>query len=195
MAAPELSGSAIGHAGRSRRLPAGLIGATLRLYAAMWTLTLAGALAVRLAGPQARRETRRLLGLALSARATPAPSAGHVLALAAHNIPIAAWPLLLGPIGAGQKRPLRRVADTLVLACLCANTLPVGFAFGGYGSPLLAYIPQLPVEYAGLAVGYGSWLIQRRRALGGRERVVWLAVTVILLLIAAIVETFAVPHG
>ena len=175
-------------------MPAGLAGATLRLYTAIWTLTLAGAVAVRLAGPPASREVRRLLGLALSTHATPAPSIGHVLALAAHNIPIAAWPLLLGLIGAAEKRPFRDAADMLVLGCLCANTLPVGLAFGGYGSPLLAYIPQLPVEYAGLAVGYGSWLIQRRRALGGRERVVLLAVTVMLMLIAAAIETFAVAH-
>ena len=194
MASTELSGQAGGDARRRGCLPAGLARATLRLYTAIWTITLAAAVAVRLAGPPAWREVRRLLRLALDAHSTPVPSAGHVLALAAHNIPIAAWPLLLSPIGLPARRPVRWAADALLIACVCANTLPVGVALGGYGGLLLPYVPQLPVEYAGLAVGYGSWLVERRRPLRRRERLQWGAITALLLICAAMIETFAVPH-
>ena len=116
-------------------------------------------------GDRSRCRARRLLGLALSAQRNPPPQVGHVLALAAHNIPIAAWPLLLGVIGAHRHRLATHVADGVLLACIIANTLPVGAALGAYGTAVLPYIPQLPLEWGGLALGASGWLVQRRRAL------------------------------
>jgi hypothetical protein len=164
----------------------------MRAYAATWTATILYAALVVLLGATARAPVRYTLGLRL--RPDPQPRLGHVLALAAHNIPIAAWPLLLGVLGADRHRLGQKVADCALLACILVNTLPVGAALGAYGAPLLPYIPQLPVEWAGLALGASGWLLQRRRALTAREGLVLLALIACVLLGAAAIETVAVPH-
>ena len=192
MAATELSTS-LRRTG-CRWLPAGLPVAWLCAYAAVWTATLGAAALVALAGRALVLPVRRLLGLALTAHRNPPPRIGHILALAAHNIPIASWPLLLGLMGAHRHRFATHVADGVLLACIILNTLPVGAALGAYGAPLLAYLPQLPLEWGGLALGASGWLVQRRRPLSTRERLVWLALIAGVLLCAAVLEAVAVPH-
>lgn len=168
--------------------------AWLAAYAATWTLTLgAGALVAinlaRLGGP-----VRRLLELNLSPERNPPPTIGHVLALLAHNLPLAGWPLLLGVVGAHRHRPARLVADTAVAGWLTANVLPVGAAVGAYGSRLLVYLPQVPFEWAALALGASAWLMERRDPLTVREGVALFALIASALLCAAVLETVAVPH-
>jgi hypothetical protein len=189
MAATELS-----PASPRRWLPAWIARAWLRAYTAICVATVLFAALVAVGGPGLTEPVRRLLGAQLSPRDNPPPSLTHILALAAHNIPIAAWPLLLGVIGADRHRLARQLADTLVVACLLVNTLVVGAALGAYGAPLLPYIPQLPLEWAGLALGTGSWLVQRDHELTTRQRLVWLALTAGVLVLAAALETAAVPH-
>jgi hypothetical protein len=168
--------------------------AWLRAYTAIWAATVVSAALVATGGPGLTQPVRQLLGAHLTPHNTPPPNLSHILGLAAHNIPIAAWPLLLGVLGADRHRLTRQLADTLVVACLLANTLIVGAALGAYGRPLVPYLPQLPLEWAGLALGASSWLIQRERELTGRERLLWLAVTAGVLVCAAALETVAVPH-
>jgi hypothetical protein len=174
------------------RLPIGLRSAWLTAYAATWAVTLGSAVLVALLGATAKAPVHRLLRLRLEPNAPP--QLGHVVALAAHNLPIAAWPLLLGVIGAHHHRLGRKIADGVLLACIIVNTLPVGVALGAYGAPLLPYIPQLPVEWAGLALGASAWLLQRRRALAVPEGLALLTLTACVLLCAAVIETVAVPH-
>jgi hypothetical protein len=166
----------------------------LHAYAAVWAATLAAAAIIALVGQPLAAPVRRVLGLALSARRNPPPHLGHVLALAAHNIPIASWPLLLGVLGAHRHRLARHVADGVLLACIIANTLPVGAALGVYGTALLAYIPQLPLEWGGLALGASGWLVQRRRALTASEGIGVFVLIACVLLCAAALETVGVPH-
>ena len=97
-------------------------------------------------------------------------------------------------MGAHRHRIGRQIADTALLACIIVNTLPVGAALGAYGPALLPYIPQLPLEWAGLALGASAWLIQRRRALTVSEGLALLALIAGVLLCAAVVETVTVPH-
>lgn len=178
-----------------RWLPAGAAGAWLRAYTAICTATIVFATLVAACGPGLAEPVRRLLEAQLTPRSNPPPDLAHIVALAAHNIPIAAWPLLLGIIGADRHHPrARQLADTLVVACLLVNVLLVGAALGAYGPPLLPYIPQLPLEWAGLALGAGSWLLQRDHELTSRERLVYLALTGGVLACAAVLETVAVPH-
>jgi len=165
-----------------------------RAFACVWALTLSSAGILTLAGSPARSTTRELLGLTLTAAHNPPPRVAAVLALAAHNIPIAAWPLLLGLRGPPRRQMTRRLVDALVIACAIANTVPVGAALGAYGAPLLAYVPQLPLEWAALALGYSSWLVQRRRPQGVGERAQSLAVIAGLLVCSAALEVYAVPH-
>jgi hypothetical protein len=172
-----------------------MFAAWLCAYGRLWGLTLAPAAGVALVGRPLSSATRKLLGLTLTASENPPPHVSQILSLAAHNIPIAAWPLLLGVAGCDRRIVSRRVGDSMVWACALANTVPVGAALGAYGTVLLAYIPQLPVEWAGLALGYGSWLVQRSRPMGCRERLAWLALITALLMVAAGLESLAVPHG
>ncbi len=176
---------------RARRPLVDATRAWLLAYSAVCGVTLTAAAAVALAGGALAASTRGMLGLAL----TPTPAdPWHVLTLAAHNTPIAAWPLLLGLAGAARHARARRCRDLAVLACMAANVLPVGAALGAYGSALIPYIPQLPLEWAALAAGYASWIVQRKRALTGRERLLWLAAIATLVSVAATLETVAVPH-
>jgi hypothetical protein len=191
MATPELTG---GHQAGTRRLPGGGTEAWLCAYGALWALTLATAGLLAVAGPTLQAPTRRLLALTLTPSGNPPPNGWRVLALAAHNIPIAAWPLLLGLAGMQRSRRARTATDALVLACMLANTIPAGAALGAYGSALIPYVPQLPLEWAGLAAGYASWLIQRKQAIGLSQRLRWLAVVCVPLISAAVIETTGVPH-
>lgn len=164
----------------------------LRAYVSIWTVTLVLAAGVAPSTVGVRGSVRQLLGLAL--KPDPAPTLGHVLWLAAHNIPIVSWPLLLGVMGAHRSRIGRHLADAIVGGCLLANTLPVGAALGAYGPGLLPYVPQLPIEWGALALGACGWLAHRRNALTVREGLGLFVLIVLVTGCAAVVETVAVPH-
>jgi len=191
MAAPELS------AGTGVRLASFLMELRepwLKAYGVLWAVTvLAGAL-VAIAGPAGIRFTRDTLALRLTAQGNPPPHLREILALTAHNVPIAGWPVLLGLTGADRQRLSRCLADWGVLGSIVVNCAPVGAALGAYGGALIAYVPQIPLEWAGLGLGASSWLVQRRRALSASERLLCLALTTAVLLGAAVVESVAVPH-
>jgi hypothetical protein len=160
-------------------------------YLAVWAITLAVAALTALVAGESVRST---LGLALGATVDPPASPARVCLLAIHNLPICAWPLLLGSLRLRPGSRWRRLADIVVAACALANVLPVAAALGGYGWALVPYVPQLPLEWAALAVGFGSWVAERRQGLAGRERLALLAAIAALALAAALLETYAVPH-
>jgi hypothetical protein len=168
--------------------------AWLFAYAATWVLTLVSAalLAVNPAGLDG--PVRHVLGATLDPQRNPPPSIGHVLLLLAHNLPLASWPLLLGVVGAHCRRLARQAADVLVAAVFTVNVLTVGAGLGVYGLPLLPYIPQVPLEWAALALGASVWLMQRRDPLTGRQGAALFALIEGVLLCAAVLETVAVPH-
>jgi hypothetical protein len=82
----------------------------------------------------------------------------------------------------------------LLAACVLVNAAPVGLELGGYGTALLAYLPNLPFEWAGLALGVSAWFAQRRSALTPKEGIGVFTVIVCVVLCAAALETFAVPQ-
>jgi len=177
-----------------RWLPAGLPAAWLHAYAAVWIATLVPAALVAVEGEPLVLPVRHVLGLALTAHRNPPPSIGQILLSEAHNLPVVGWPLLLGLIGAHRHRAAKRVADGLLTSCLIINSLQVGAALGAYGAPLLPYLPQLPLEWGALALGASAWLLQRRQTLTVPEGLGLLALTAGVLLLAAALETVAVPH-
>ena len=179
---------------RRRWLPVGLGAVWVRAYAAVWLGALAAAVLVTLVGHPLILPARRLLGATLSARHNPPPQFGHVFVLAAHNIPIFSWPLLLGAFGAHRSRFQIRIADGLLVACIFVNTAQVGVGLAAYGWALLPYLPQVPLEWAAAALGVSAWLVQRRRALTVREGFAVFALIVVVLVGAAVLETVAVPH-
>jgi hypothetical protein len=184
MAAPGLSRQRAGDRG-----PA-LARAWLSAYLWLWALTLAGAGLAALVAPAPARE---VLHLTLAGRRAPPASLGRTLELLAHNLPIAAWPLLLSRLRTHEHAGARALADATVVLCALANALPVAIALGGYGTALLAYVPQLPLEWAALALGYGSWRVQREHPLAPRVRLALLALIGLLMAAAAVLETVAVP--
>jgi hypothetical protein len=163
-------------------------------YAATWVLTLASAapLAINPAGLDG--PVRRVFGATLDPQRNPPPSIGHVLLLFAHNLPLASWPLLLGVVGAHRRHLARQATDMLVATVFTVNVLTVGTGLGVYGLPLLPYLPQVPFEWAALALGASTWLMQRREPLAVREGFAMFAVIGSLLLCAAVLESVAVPH-
>lgn len=158
-----------------------------RSYGLLWAGTLAAALAVMVAGEPVRGWVRATLALTF---APATPQIGRAAGLWAHNLPIAAWPLLLTPLGAHRTPAGRRIADLLLAACIVANALPVGAALGAYGTRLIWWVPQLPLEWAGLACGAAWWLTVRQQPPRARAALAWLGICAALLLAAALIETF-----
>lgn len=192
MAAAELTPA--GTRPTRRLVPAGLAALWRTAYLEVWALTLTTTVVIALVGRPLARPARQWLELALTAKDNPPPHLTDVLRLVAHNVPIVSWPLLLGVLGAHRNHIARRVTDGLVLLWLVANTLPVGAALGAYGLRVVPYLPHLPLEWGALALGVSGWLAQRQRALTVREGVGVFALIVCVLVCAATLETFAVPH-
>ncbi len=192
MVAPVVAASGSRRSGRTRL--GELRRAWLAAYAATWIVTLIPAALLSIDLAQLDGPIRHVLGASLNPQHNPPPNIGHVLKLLAHNLPLAAWPLLLGVVGAHRRRLARQATDTVVAAWLVANVLPVGAALGVYGASLLAYIPQVPFEWAALALGASAWLMQRREPLTVREGLAMFALIGGALLCAAVLETVAVPH-
>lgn len=164
------------------------------VYAALWASTLLLAASTATAGGAVVGAARAWLDLPLSAQNNPPPALWGVLALAAHNVRIASWPLLLGVLGTHRSPRAVRALDAIVALAALANIAPVGVALGAYGPRLLPFIPQLPLEWAALALGTSSWLSQRKAPLHLREGLVLFGLIVCLLLGAAVLERAGVPH-
>lgn len=164
----------------------------LMAVAALWALTLLVS-AVTAATPSLASAARGLLELHLAPATNPPPSPGWVLAIAAHNIQTAGWPLLLPLIGAQHRRWSRTVADSAVIASVTVNAALVGLALGAYQARLLAYVPQLPLEWAAVAVAPADWWLARTGTRSCPRRTALVAL-VVLLSMAAVVETVCVPH-
>ena len=93
-------------------------------------------------------------------------------------------------------RLTRRLGDVIVTAIVVFNALLVGVALGRYSTQLLAYLPHLPLEDVALSTAAAAWLTHRRGEFGRPRRSVarYAAVTAALTALAALVETYAVPH-
>ena len=166
--------------------------AWLLVLAALWTVTLLTA-ALTAALPPLAESARELLRLRLEAVGNPPPSLARATAIAAHNVQTAGWPLLLPLVGAHRNRLTRVVADVAVAAMVAVNAIVVGLAIGSYGVSLLPYTPQLPLEWAGVALAPAAWLATRTA--DHRPPLHRLAaVMAVLLAAAAVVETTLVPH-
>jgi hypothetical protein len=119
----------------------------------------------------------------------------EALAILVGNARTLALPLLLAAGRWHTHRGTRLVGDLLVAALVTANPVIVGLALGRHPTALPAYLPHLPLEDAALAIAASTWLTQRLP--GRRPRTGLLAcasLTLTLTAIAAVLETYAVPH-
>jgi hypothetical protein len=167
----------------------GLTRCTISSYAILWAGTLLFALvALPFAG-----HLREVFGykLALASSGTP----GMAALIVANNVREAGIPFLFAVLKIGARRWPVIVGDVVVGASLAVNVALGGVALGTYGLRLLGYLPQWPLEWGGLALALAGW----RRARSGRGDPCELALlavgAAILLCLAAILETYAVPQS
>jgi hypothetical protein len=147
--------------------------------------------------PGAATELREQLAFAFARE--PADLAGAV-GLAFKNFKVCALALtgaaaqLLYATSPRPRTATRWVFDTVLGVAYLANAAQFGVALGAYGTRLLAWIPHVPLELCALAVSAGAYLAARQRQLTARQLCGSAAIAGLLVIAAAIVETWAVPH-
>jgi hypothetical protein len=155
---------------------------------AIATVTLLAALAASLV-PE--------LGPATAPHPTLHGSPGEAIAIAVTNAQTLAAPLLLSAGRWHTGRVTRHVGDLLVAALVVSNAAMIGLALGRYPTRLPAYLPHLPLEDAALAIAAGAWLARRLPPRPGSSAPSvsrTAALTLLVTIAAALVETYAVPH-
>lgn len=122
-----------------------------------------------------------------------AHTAATALSLWFHNARLALAPLAAAAAVQHHPGRLRRTGDVLLGLVFAANVIPVAIELGTWGSRLVPYIPNAPVELLALVIGPVSWWRVTRGRLP--VRCLWpiAAVVLALLLLAACLETWAVP--
>ena len=117
-----------------------------------------------------------------------------VLDLLAHNARVALWPLLLVALAWSRMRITRLVGDALVAGHVLGHGALLGSALA-QRPELWRYLPHLPFEWLAIALPVAAWSTARRGpGRPGSWGLVALATLVLVLLaLAAIVETYAVP--
>jgi hypothetical protein len=176
--------------GTSRPRRRGGVAATmLESYALLWLGTLLAAIvAIPVAG-----HLRGVFGFRLTL--APPGTASMAALIAANNVREAAVPLFFAVLKVGHRRWLLIVGDIVVSASLAVNVTLGGLALGAYGLDLLRYLPQWPLEWGGLALALTGWR-RVRRGQGDPCELALLAIgAAVLLCLAALLETYAVPQA
>src|SRR5450755_732108 len=182
----------IGSPADPHRERGGLIGWLMLALAAVWLLTAAAAL-ITATVPAAGRLARHTLDLPL--RPASPPTAWRMVDIALSNALVISAPLLLGLLGGGRPgRAARRCSAGLLVVWLAGNVIPVGAAIGAYGTPIVSYLPQLPLEWAALALALAGYRYARPSERRGALLALSAAVIAVTLTAAAALETYATPH-
>ena len=137
------------------------------------------------------------LGPARAPRPTLRGTPGEAVAIAVTNAQTLLAPLLLSAGRWHTSRVTRRLGDVVVAAIVIANAALIGFALGRHPIALLAYLPHLPLEDAALATAAAAWVTRRAGERAGpppRSVAAYAGLTLALTVLAAFVETYAVPH-
>jgi hypothetical protein len=114
---------------------------------------------------------------------------GNAVSILVTNLRVLAIPFLLAGLGLGRSRTGRLVGDIALGLLTAASTLLVGVQLGRWQSQLIPFIPQLPIEWAALAVSLSAWVLVRDRSRGHRQLLILAMVAVALVVVAAGVET------
>ena len=110
-----------------------------------------------------------------------------------HNARVALAPLAAAAAVQNHAGRLRRIGDVLLGVVFAANVVPLAVELGTWGSRLLPYIPNAPAELLALVAGPVSWWLVTRGRVPLRSLWRIAAIVVALLLLAACLETWAVP--
>jgi hypothetical protein len=139
-------------------------------------------------------ELSRLIAPRLHLRPHTEPSIRLALGTWAHNMRIAGWPLLAAALRMHRVRWRRRLVDAWLAISLVGNSVLVGAAIAAGGQRLLPYLVHLPFEWAAIALAASGWILASRRTMPGRQLAALTANFALLLAVAALLETYAVPH-
>jgi hypothetical protein len=135
---------------------------------------------------------------ALAGQTLPHPtltgSVGDAAGILANNARVLAAPFVAITLGFQDSSYGRRAGDALTLLVVGTSALPVGIAIAHWGTSLLPYIPQLPVEWAALATAVSAWLASRHGAVDIASTARRGLATAALLIVAAGLETWCTPH-
>jgi len=121
-------------------------------------------------------------------------SLGDAAGILQNNARVLAAPFLLVVLDFPQSSLGRRAGDLIVGALTAASTIPVGLELGRWQGRLLPYLPQLPLEWAALAVAVHVWISGRSGRAPTHRLMVLAGLTLALLIAAASLETWATPH-
>jgi hypothetical protein len=119
-------------------------------------------------------------------------SADTVRSLLGHNALVALWPLGLVLIGWPGLRGTALVGDVLVGAQLVSHGYFLG-ALVAVQPDVWRFLPHLPVEWFALALPAAAWWAARRSKPALGELVRFGASCIAALVVAALIETYAVP--
>lgn len=85
----------------------------------------------------------------------------------------------------------RRLGEVLLGGAIVANLIVVGASFGAYGTRMLrAALPHGPVELAAYSLALALYRQGRTRALPTRHMLAVVALSVVMLVLAAVLETY-----
>jgi hypothetical protein len=112
-----------------------------------------------------------------------------------NNLRVLVAPFALWALGFPATRNGRRAGDLLVFTLTVLNTLEVGIELGHWRLDLVSYVPQLPLEWAGLTVGVSAWLTAGNGQANPRHMSLLAVWVVVLIASAAAVETWCTPHA
>ena len=88
----------------------------------------------------------------------------------------------------------RAVFDVVLTVSYAANAAQFGLAYGAYGTRLVAWTPHVPLELLALAVSAGAYIRARHGRPHGTELTRAAGCAGALVALAALVETWGVPH-
>ena len=126
--------------------------------------------------------------------ATLTGNLADALSILQNNARVLAAPFLLYLLGFPASRTGRLAGDILVALLTAASAVPVGLELGRWHARLLPFLPQLPLEWAALAVAISAWLTARHNHAHPLQLALLAVLTLALLVAAAALETWATPH-
>jgi hypothetical protein len=140
-----------------------------------------------------------LLVPGLAGRTPPHPalagSLNDAVSILASNLRVVAVPFALVLLGLARTHVGRVVGDLVLLVLAAVSTLTVGLELGRWQGRLIPYVPQLPIEWAALAIALATWLLACSDHTTSWRQLVPMAVLAAgLLVLAAGIETWCTPH-
>jgi hypothetical protein len=125
---------------------------------------------------------------------TLTPGFSTALSIWQSNLRVLAVPFILAALRFADTPLGRTVGDVILGALTTYSTFTVGLAIGRWRWTLIAYLPHLPFEWAALSFAVGAWLLVRHHAVDWPGLAGLAGVIVVLLIGAAVLETWATPH-